>query len=299
MENKQNNAGALTVIGLGPMGQAMAAAYLSKGYKVTVWNRTSSKAAHLVEQGAILAPDITAAVEASELLIMSLTEYANMYTVLEPAKTALKGKTIVNMGSDSPGTVAAAANWLEHLGASFLSGGIMVPPLYIGKEGPEIYTLYSGKKEVFDRHQPVLSVMTATDFRGEDPRLAMMYYQALLDYMYISAAGILHAIAMVQSAGIRAATFEPYLNKFMQFMPVLIAESSTFRETDEGTYGGDDNNMHMLKASVEHTLKASREAGINTSLPEIIYSLYSATVDQGFEKAGINSLIEVLRKPAS
>lgn len=49
-----------------------------------------------------------------------------------------------------------------------------------------------------------------TDINEFPPNLAMLYYQALLDYMYISAAGILHAIAMVQSAGISAATFEPY-----------------------------------------------------------------------------------------
>ncbi|MCW3467835.1 NAD(P)-dependent oxidoreductase [Chitinophaga nivalis] len=297
MENKAKDAGALTVIGLGPMGRAMAAAYLHKGYQVTVWNRTPEKAAQLIEKGVVLAPDITAAVKANELLIISLTEYATMYSVLEPAKAELKGKTIVNMSSDSPGTVAAAADWAANLGAYFLSGGIMVPPPYIGQEGPEIYTFYSGKKTIFDRYQAVLSVMTATDFRGEDPRLAMLYYQGLLDYMYASVAGLLHAIALMQSAGITAAAFEPYLHNFMQFMPVLLAESATSRETDERTYSGAENNMVMLRAGTEHVLKASREAGINTTLPEMIFNLSDAAVAQGFGKSGINSLIEVLRKP--
>ncbi|NSL90210.1 NAD(P)-dependent oxidoreductase [Chitinophaga sp. Mgbs1] len=292
MENRQK---ALTVIGLGPMGFAMAAVYLSKGYKVTVWNRTASKAAPLIAQGAVQAPHITDAVKSSELLIISLTEYAGMYTVLEPAAAVLSGKTIVNMSSDSPGAVAEAAAWAEGLGASFLSGGIMVPPPYIGKEGPEIYTFYSGKREVFDRWQADLAIMTATDFRGEDPRLAMIYYQALLDYMYTAVAGILHAIALVQSAGIKAATFEPYLNNLLQFMPVLVAESATIREADDGIYNGTGNNMQMLRAGVRHVLHASREAGINTSLPETIFSLYDAVVSKGLPNAGINSLIEVLR----
>ncbi|WP_160713447.1 NAD(P)-dependent oxidoreductase [Chitinophaga solisilvae] len=292
MENRQK---ALTVIGLGPMGFAMAAVYLSKGYKVTVWNRTASKAAPLVAQGAVQAPHITDAVKSSELLIISLTEYAGMYTVLEPAAAVLSGKTIVNMSSDSPGAVAEAAAWAEGLGASFLSGGIMVPPPYIGKEGPEIYTFYSGKREVFDRWQADLAIMTATDFRGEDPRLAMIYYQALLDYMYTAVAGILHAIALVQSAGIKAAIFEPYLNNLLQFMPALVAESATIREADDGIYNGTGNNMQMLRAGVRHVLHASREAGINTSLPETIFSLYDAVVGKGLPNAGINSLIEVLR----
>lgn len=42
----------VTVIGLGPMGRAMAAAYLDAGYEVTVWNRSPGKDTELVARGA-------------------------------------------------------------------------------------------------------------------------------------------------------------------------------------------------------------------------------------------------------
>jgi 3-hydroxyisobutyrate dehydrogenase-like beta-hydroxyacid dehydrogenase len=32
----------VTVLGLGPMGQALSAALLDEGYRTTVWNRTES-----------------------------------------------------------------------------------------------------------------------------------------------------------------------------------------------------------------------------------------------------------------
>ncbi|CAL9657731.1 hypothetical protein SUDANB176_06864 [Streptomyces sp. enrichment culture] len=48
----------VTVIGLGPTGQAMAGAFLDRGYDVTVWNRTASRADALVARGAVLAPDV-------------------------------------------------------------------------------------------------------------------------------------------------------------------------------------------------------------------------------------------------
>ncbi|MFD7522111.1 NAD(P)-binding domain-containing protein [Paenibacillus chitinolyticus] len=41
------NRKSVTVIGLGPMGQAMAGVYLERGYQVTVWNRTPDKADEL------------------------------------------------------------------------------------------------------------------------------------------------------------------------------------------------------------------------------------------------------------
>ncbi|MEV4184161.1 NAD(P)-binding domain-containing protein, partial [Streptosporangium canum] len=46
------NTKSVTVIGLGPMGQAMADAYLDGGYEVTVWNRTAGRADRLVARGA-------------------------------------------------------------------------------------------------------------------------------------------------------------------------------------------------------------------------------------------------------
>lgn len=48
MNSAQNE---VTVIGLGPMGRAMAAALLDRGYAVTVWNRTASRADDLVARG--------------------------------------------------------------------------------------------------------------------------------------------------------------------------------------------------------------------------------------------------------
>jgi len=65
----------ISVIGLGNMGSALAQILLKNSYKVTVWNRTKSKANPLVKQGAILADDLAAAVSASPMFIVSLLNY--------------------------------------------------------------------------------------------------------------------------------------------------------------------------------------------------------------------------------
>jgi 3-hydroxyisobutyrate dehydrogenase-like beta-hydroxyacid dehydrogenase len=43
------------MIGLGPMGQAMVRRFLATGHRVTVWNRTASRADELVAEGAVRA----------------------------------------------------------------------------------------------------------------------------------------------------------------------------------------------------------------------------------------------------
>lgn len=56
----------VTVLGLGPMGQALAAALLDAGHHTTVWNRTEAKAAQLLSRGARWAPNPARAVTASD-----------------------------------------------------------------------------------------------------------------------------------------------------------------------------------------------------------------------------------------
>lgn len=51
----------VSILGLGAMGSALARALLRDGHRVTVWNRTTSKAEPLVREGAALAPDTASA----------------------------------------------------------------------------------------------------------------------------------------------------------------------------------------------------------------------------------------------
>ncbi|MFB9576400.1 NAD(P)-binding domain-containing protein, partial [Streptomyces yanii] len=71
MNEQQNHTtrqdSAVTVIGLGPMGQAMTRTLLIAGHPVTVWNRTAGRADGVVTDGATLAATPGEAVEASDL----------------------------------------------------------------------------------------------------------------------------------------------------------------------------------------------------------------------------------------
>jgi 3-hydroxyisobutyrate dehydrogenase-like beta-hydroxyacid dehydrogenase len=84
----------VTLIGLGPMGQAMVQSLLAAGHPVTVWNRTPARAEPLVAEGAVLATTPAAAVAANELVILSLTDYQAMYDILGPASDALRGRVV-------------------------------------------------------------------------------------------------------------------------------------------------------------------------------------------------------------
>ncbi|GAA5136386.1 NAD(P)-dependent oxidoreductase [Pseudonocardia adelaidensis] len=284
----------VTVIGLGPMGRAMARKLLAAGHPTTVWNRTPSRADALVEDGAARAASPADAVAASELIILSLTDYRAMYDILGRAEQALAGRVVANLSSDSPQRTREAAAWLAERGAQLLAGGVMVPAPMVGEEGA--YVFYSGPRAVFDAHAPTLRVLGRPDYRGEDPALAQLFYQALLAVFLTALAGELQAAALVGAAGVPAKELAPHVKDTLNLAALFADE--TARHVDERSYPGDLSTVTMMGATADHIVTASRDAGLDTALPEVVKSLYDRAIAAGHGGDNWTSLYEVITRPA-
>lgn len=285
----------VTVIGLGPMGQAMAGALLDKGHRVTVWNRTASRAEALVARGAVLAPSPEEALRANELTVLSLTDYEAMYSVLEPAQDALSGRVLVNLSSDTPEKTRAGARWVTERGGIHLTGGVTVPPSGIGD--PESSTYYSGPREAFERHKSTLEVLTGTDYRGEDPGLAALAYQIGMAMFWTSMLGYWQAIALADANGLEAADVLPAAEETMAAMPGFL--SFYARRIDAGNHEGDVDRLAMGLASVEHVLHTIEDAGVDTTLQAAVVDLFRRGVETGHAADSFSSLVELMRKRAA
>ncbi|MBP2473370.1 3-hydroxyisobutyrate dehydrogenase-like beta-hydroxyacid dehydrogenase [Crossiella equi] len=286
------NKGALTVIGLGPMGQAMVRTYLGRGYRVTVWNRTAARAAGVVAEGAVLAGSVGEALRASELVILSLTDHAAMYQILEQATGDLAGRTVVNLSSDTPEASRAAAEWVIGHGAEYLSGGIQVPEHLVGD--PSSQTFYSGPAEVFQRWQPVLAEISGTDWRGEDQALAAVYYQLMMQIFWTSMTAHVQSLAIAEAYGIPAGDYLDYARAAFGIAPIFLDE--TTGEVAARSYPGHGAAMAMNHASAEHVLHTARTAGVDTTLPEAVESVFRRTVEAGHARDSFASTFEVLRR---
>src|SRR5690554_719088 len=90
MKTKNTTPEAVSVIGLGNMGTALAEAFMKAGITTTVWNRTPGKAEMLVSKGANLAATPMEAVQASPMVVACVLEYSALYKIIEQAKEVLK-----------------------------------------------------------------------------------------------------------------------------------------------------------------------------------------------------------------
>ncbi|MGP4022807.1 NAD(P)-dependent oxidoreductase [Actinomadura sp. 3N407] len=292
------SASPVTVIGLGPMGQAMAHSLLAAGHPVTVWNRTPQRAESVVAAGARLAASPAEAVAAGDLVILSLTDYQAMWNVLGNATASLAGRTLANLSSDTPDKTREAADWAASHDASFVAGGVMVPAPMVGTD--HSYAYYSGDQRGFDAHRDTLAHIGDPRFLGDDPGRAQLMYQANLDVFLTTLAGFAHATALVGSAGITAETFLPEVMQLFTAIPDMIAPggiAALGARIDAGEHPGEGSNNIMMGATADHIHATAESVGIDTALPRAVQTLYRRAIDGGHGTDGWTRTIDGIRAP--
>lgn len=282
----------VTVIGLGPMGQAMVRVLLAEGHPVTVWNRTASRADAVVAEGARRAESPEEAVGASELVILSLTHYQAMYSALETVSMALAGRTLVNLSSDTPDETRRAAEWAHGHGARFLAGGVMTPAPGVG--GEHAYVYHSGPREAFDTYESVLRHIGEPRYLGADTGLAQLFYQAELAVFLTTLSGLLQGAALVASAGVPVADFVPQALRSIETTPSIIPELAT--NLSSRVYPGEMATAEMMGATADHIVDTAQAAGVDLELPRAVRSHYARAIAAGHGKDSWSSLFEVIKR---
>lgn len=288
----------VTVIGLGPMGQAMTRTLLTAGHPVTVWNRTAGRADGVVADGATLAATPAEAVEASDLVILSLTDYQAMYDILDGATASLAGRTLVNLSSDTPERTREAATWAAGHDAAFLTGGVMVPAPMVGTEAAHIY--YSGPHEVMEKHRATLAPLGTPRYLGQDPGLAQMMYQAQLAVFLTTLSALMHATAMLGTTGMKAAEALPELLSSADSIGAILraGEETPGAALDAGEHPGDLSTVAMMGATADHIVETSTAIGLDLALPLAVQAHYRRAIENGHGRDNWTRIIDSIREAA-
>ncbi|MFJ9827187.1 NAD(P)-dependent oxidoreductase [Streptomyces sp. NPDC101160] len=282
----------VTVIGLGQMGTALAAAFLDAGHPTTVFNRTPARADALVARGARRAATVAEAVAASELVVVCVLDYPAVRALLDPVADALRGRVLVNLTSGSPEQARAEAEWAAGHGIGYLDGGIMTTPPGIGNSDSMI--LYAGGPELLAAHRPALAVLGDPVDLGADAGLASLYDAGLLGMMWSVFGGWLHATALTGADGVPAKEFAGVAVRWLRTLAWFV---TTYAEQiDAGEYPGDDATLDVHVASIAHLLHAGEERGVDNRLPELHLEMMKAAVAAGHGGDSYARIIEAFRK---
>ncbi|PVD06313.1 NAD(P)-binding domain-containing protein [Streptomyces sp. CS207] len=293
MSAHTDRSSAVTVLGLGPMGRALATAFLEAGLRTTVWNRTPGRDADLVAKGAVSASSAEEAVAAAPLTVVCVVNYDASDAVLrqDAVTSALKGRTLVNLSADTPARSRDTAEWAGRHGIRYLDGAIMTPATTIGTA--DAVFLHSGPEELYGEHRPVLAALGGTHTHlGEDPGRAAAYDIALLDIFWTAMAGYTHALAVARAEGVTGTELAPFAQGIAAILPPLFTEFAA--DTDAGTYSGELNPITSAASTMAHVVHASEAHGIDASLMRVIEGQARRVIARGHGADGFTRVAEVI-----
>ena len=289
------NRAPVSVIGLGMMGSALAAACLRAGHPTTVWNRSAGKADALVAQGARLAAEAAEAVAASDILVVCVVDYAPVHAVLDPLGDALAGKVIVNLTSGLPKEARETAAWAERVGAEYLDGYIMAVPPAVGL--PETLLFYGGSRDTFDAHLETLRVLGGNSVHlGPDAGIAALYDLSLLGILWATLAAAMHGFALVGGERIPATALVPFIEPWITDV-VLPAIEGTAHQVDAGDYATTISTVGLNALGLAKMVEASRDQGIRPDLMVPIRDFLRQRTADGHGADALAGMIEVIRNP--
>ena len=267
----------VTVLGLGPMGQALSGALLDANRPTTVWNRTEAKANELRSRGAAWAASPADAVAASDVTLVNVVDHGVVDHLLAAAGWAISGRTIVGLTSDTPDSARQTAKLVENLGGRYLDGAIMTPTPTIGT--PTASILFAGPRDTFEAHREVFAALAEPNWLGEDYGRAAGFDMALLDLFWTSVSGFLHALRVAGANGVAPRDLLPHARGIVDILPPIFEELAERIEADRH----DESNapVSSVAASVRHLIATSQAAGVDAGALEAFRCYVDAAVADG------------------
>jgi 3-hydroxyisobutyrate dehydrogenase-like beta-hydroxyacid dehydrogenase len=189
-------------IGLGNMGQAMAARVLEAGHELTVYNRSRDKAQSLVDRGAKRAESPAVAARA-ELVVTMLSDDAALEHVLGEggALAAMTANTVhVSMSTISHALALKLTATHAERGVGFVGAPVFGRPE--AAAAGKLFILGAGDATALARCQPLFDVLSQKVLAlGADPAAAHLA-KVLGNFMLISSVELLaEALNVAKAAG--------------------------------------------------------------------------------------------------
>jgi 3-hydroxyisobutyrate dehydrogenase-like beta-hydroxyacid dehydrogenase len=269
----------VSMIGCGNMGSAMVAALRDAGSEVTAWNRTRQKAEALRGPRVAVADTVAEALEASPVVLVSVTDYEATRAALEGAERRVAGRTLVQLSNGTPDAARSLADTVADAGGEYLDGTVLSYPHAVGTE--EMYVVYGGDRETFEATRPLLEQLGgAVEHLGEDPGLP-----SALDLAAVPPA-MRMAIAIWQGAKvceIEGVPFDTFAEVIRGLVPV-IAEDALRKAADPDLPEDPEKveiSVRQAAEDVPRPIGYYESLGLDASVFRALQRLFEAGVEAG------------------
>lgn len=207
-------------LGLGNMGEPMAANVIKAGHEVTVWNRTASKAESLVKQGAMQAKDIREAAQNEVVCTMVADDHA-LSEILENGLLdgMPQGAIHVSLSTISVEMAEELKKVHGERGQAYVSAPVFGRPEAAAAQ--KLFVVAAGKAALIEQLRPVLDAIgQKVVFMGEDPVEANVT-KISGNFLIASAMEALgEAVALVRKYGVDPVQYMEFMTSTLFAAPI-------------------------------------------------------------------------------
>lgn len=282
----------VAVIGLGRMGAALAETLLQNDYQVTVWNRTASKAAPLVKQGAVQAETAADAVAAHEIFVVCLGNYEDSRAVLADCGD-LDGKLLIQLTSGTVEDAEKLQEWALGRGGLYLDGVISAYPSGIGRA--ETMLVVAGSEKAWAAGNPVITCLGgASRYVGDSLTTPTALQFALVAPTLMLVMGVIQGMHVLEREGF---DLSQYADIISGMSPLL--KESVERQANAiagNRYADTEAALETWAAGLEHYVHTFGQHGCDLGLIEPVRDLLSRAVAAGHGNEEVAAAIKVLRQ---
>jgi 3-hydroxyisobutyrate dehydrogenase len=279
-------------IGLGVMGQPMALNLARAGTDLVVWNRSAGRAEPLRAAGARVAAGPAEVFREARVVILMLADGAAMDAVLArgtPEFSArLAGRTVVHMGTTSPGYSHGLENEVRAAGGAYVEApvsGSRKPA-----EAGELVAMLAGDPAAVELVRPLLAPMCHETFLcGPTPR-ALLMKLAVNTFLISMVTGLAEAMHFGAGQGLDPHLLRAVLDAGPMASSVSQVKARKLADRDFEVQAGITDVLKNNRLVVE----AARAAQLSSPLLDVCHALYAETVELGHGDADMAAVIRAI-----
>jgi 3-hydroxyisobutyrate dehydrogenase-like beta-hydroxyacid dehydrogenase len=282
----------ILVIGLGRMGFALAATLLKNNYEVSVWNRTVSKAAPLVEAGASQVSSVAEGINVSEVIVVCVGNYDDTKLLLEDCGD-LTGKTLMQLTTASGPETREMETWAIQNGALYLDGAIMGFPSEVGTETG--FLLVAGSEAAWRACESIVMCLGgASRFLGENVAAPTVLDAALLISEMSTIMGMIQGAHIVEKEGLD-------VGEYVEIVAGLVAadDGGDLRRQGNAIVRNDFSDTEAAlgtwSAGLSNLVGDLAKRGLNVEFAQAISGLLERALRAGYAEEEVAAVIKVMR----
>ena len=287
----------VAILGLGTMGGGMAANLLKAGFPLTVYNRTSAKAAPLAALGAHVAATPADAARGADFIISMLADDVASRAAwlgVEGNAGALAaskaGAILIESSTVTPG-------WIAELGAAAAAHGVelMDAPVTGSRthaESGQLNFLVGGSAAALATATPVLQAM-AKEMIHLGPLGSGAKLKLVNNFICgVQAASLAEGLAWIERSGLDREKALDVLKGGAPGSPLLGAISARMTSRSYGV----NFLLKLMCKDLRYAQNAAGETGVELTTAANAQSIFERAIEQGYGEQDMAAVIEPLRK---